>query len=174
MFAIAALPKSLRPPSHGAWFIRRLLAAAVALPLTACSVGPKYQRPSAPIPAAYKETPPENQKEAGEWKPAAPSDATPRGKWWEVYNDPELNALEEQVSLSNQNVLAAEAQFRAAKDAVRIARSALFPTVDAGISISGSRGSGASSSGVRANYSFPIDLSYQADVWGGIRRSVRA
>src|SRR6266568_3839468 len=141
---------------------------ALLLILSGCMVGPKYQRPSAPGSPAYKENPPDG------WKEAQPNDGVIRGKWWEVYNDPELNALEEQVSISNQNVLAAEAQFRAAKDAVRIARSALFPTVDAGISISGSRGSGASSSGVRANYSFPIDLSYQADVWGGIRRSVRA
>ncbi len=178
MFAIAALPKSLRPPSHGAWFIRRLLAAAVALPLTACSVGPKYQRPSAPIPAAYKETPPENQKEAGEWKPAAPSDATPRGKWWTVYNDPELNALEEQVSISNQNILAAEAQFRAARDAVRIARSGLFPTVSVSPSIVSSRAALTGTAGVqnfkpssRTAFNLPVDLSYQADLWGSIHSS---
>jgi len=149
---------------------------------SACSVGPKYQRPTAPVPAAYKEQPPDNSKVGAEWKPAQPNDGTVRGKWWEIYNDPQLNALEEQVSISNQNVLAAEAQFRAAKDAVRIARSGLFPTVTALPSIVNSRTSGTLSSdgvinfasGVRTNYNLPVDVSYQADVWGSIRHSVSA
>ena len=98
-----------------------------------CMVGPKYQRPSAPVSPAYKEPPPDG------WKEARPNDGVIRGNWWEIYNDPELNALEEQVSISNQNVLAAEAQFRAAKDAVHIARSALYPAIGAGPSISNSR-----------------------------------
>ena len=103
---------------------------------SACMVGPKYQRPTAPVPPAYKEPPPDNSKEMQGWKQAQPNDGAKRGKWWEIYNDPQLNALEEQVSISNQNVLAAEAQFREAKDAVRIARSGLFPAVTAGPSIS--------------------------------------
>ena len=94
-------------------------------------IGPKYQRPTAPVPPAYKEPPPDNSQEMQGWKQAQPNDGAKRGKWWEIYNDPQLNALEEQVSISNQNVLAAEAQFREAKDAVRIARSGLFPTVTA-------------------------------------------
>jgi NodT family efflux transporter outer membrane factor (OMF) lipoprotein len=146
----------------------RYFAPGIVLLLSGCMVGPKYQRPSAPGSPAYKEPPPDG------WKEAQPNEGIIRGKWWEIYNDQELNALEEQVSLSNQNVLAAEAQFRAAKDAVRIARSALFPSLDAGVSITSSRASGASSSGVRTSYSLPIDLSYQADVWGSIRRTVRA
>jgi outer membrane protein TolC len=88
-------------------------------------VGPKYQRPGAPAPPAFKEALP-----AG-WKEAQPNDGALRGKWWKVYNDPRLDALEDQVSISNQNVLAAEAQFRAAKAAVRVARAGLFPTVTA-------------------------------------------
>jgi NodT family efflux transporter outer membrane factor (OMF) lipoprotein len=108
------------------------------------------------------------------WKQAQPSEAAKRGKWWEIYNDPELNALEEQVSISNQNVLAAEAQFREAKFAVRIARSSLFPTVTVGPSIVNSR---APLTGVLTSttaYELPVDVSYQADIWGSIRRSVRA
>ena len=75
--------------------------------------GPHYQRPSAPVPQSFKEAPPEG------WKEAQPSDGVLRGKWWEIFGDPALNALEEQVSISNQNVLQAEAQFREAKAAVR-------------------------------------------------------
>jgi NodT family efflux transporter outer membrane factor (OMF) lipoprotein len=148
-----------------------LVLAGMALLSSACMVGPKYQRATAPVPPAYKETPPDNFKEMNGWKLAQPSDGAIRGKWWEIYNDPELNALEEQVSISNQNVLAAEAQFRAARDAVRIARSGLFPTVTTAPSIVNSR---TSSTGARTAYDVPVDLSYQADIWGGIRHSVGA
>ncbi len=144
-------------------------------------VGPKYQRPPAPVPQAYKETPPAGWKEAQSWKPAQPSEGAKRGKWWEVYNDPELNALEEQVSISNQNVLGAEAQFREAKFAVRIARSSLFPTASVNPSIVNSRAAVTGTAGnqafvpsSRTIYDLPGDLSYVADVWGSIRRSVTA
>src|SRR5579863_6660031 len=103
------------------------ILAGALLFLSACAVGPKYQRPTAPVPAAYKEAPPANAQEASDWKPSQPSDSAAKGKWWEVYHDPALNALEDQVSVSNQNILAAEAQYREARDAVRIARSGLFP-----------------------------------------------
>jgi NodT family efflux transporter outer membrane factor (OMF) lipoprotein len=182
ILAIAAPSRSIHRPSHRAWLSQRFLAAAVASLLTACSVGPKYKRPSAPVPAAYKETPPENAKEAGEWKPAEPSDAAARGKWWTIYNDPELNALEEQVSISDQNILAAEAQYRGARDAVRIVRSGLFSQITASPSIVNSRSSGTlttnSSSrfapGTRTDYNLPFSLSYEADIWGSIRRGVQA
>ena len=133
---------------------------------SACMVGPKYQRPGAPAPPAFKEAPP-----AG-WKEAQPNDGALRGQWWKVYNDPRLDALEDQVSISNQNVLAAEAQFRAAKAAVRIARADLFPTVTATPSATGS-GTGAAS-GVQHVYTIPIDAAYQIDIWGSIRRGVAA
>ena len=97
-------------------------ASALSASPPPASKSPPYQRPTAAVPPDFKEAPP-----AG-WKEAQPSDGALRGKWWEIYNDPALNALEEQVSISNQNVLQAEAQFREAKAAVRIARSALFPT----------------------------------------------
>ena len=96
--------------------------------LSACRVGPDYKRPPVETPSAYKELPPPNSPQASEWAPAQPNDAVARGKWWQFYNDPELNSLEEQVSISNQNVIAAEAQFREAKFAVKIARSNLYPT----------------------------------------------
>ena len=101
-----------------------------------------------------------------------------RGKWWEIFNDPELNELEEQVNLSNQNILAAEAQFRGAREAVRITRSGLFPTVCVNPSIISSRTSTPVSnnpvSGVRTAYILPFEVSYVADIWGSIRRSVTA
>ena len=133
---------------------------------SACMIGPKYQRPGAAAPPAFKEAPP-----AG-WKEAQPNDGALRGNWWKVYNDPRLDALEDQVSISNQNVLAAEAQFREAKAAVRIARAGLFPTVTAAPSATDS-GTGTPSS-VRRVYTIPVDLGYQIDVWGSIRRGVAA
>ena len=116
---------------------------------------------------AFKEAPP-----AG-WKEAQPNDGALRGKWWEIYHDPRFNALEDQVAISNQNVLAAEAQFHAAKASVRVARAGLFPTVTAAPSAADS-GAG-SASGVRGLYTLPIDLvAYQVDIWGSIRRGVAA
>jgi NodT family efflux transporter outer membrane factor (OMF) lipoprotein len=145
-------------------------------------VGPKYKRPPAPVPAAYKEAPPASFKDAGDWNPAQPNDGVPRGKWWEVYKDLQLNALEEQVSISNQNVLLAEAQFREAQEAARVARSSLYPTVSASPSISTARTSGTLfnvnagnlTSGERNTYDFPISISYLTDIWGSIRRNARA
>ena len=127
---------------------------------SACMIGPKYQRPGAAAPPAFKEAPP-----AG-WKEAQPDDGALRGQWWKVYNDPRLDALEDQVSISNQNVLVAEAQFREAQAAVRIARAGLFPTVSAAPSGTRSRTGGL--------YTIPVDLAYGIDVWGSIRRGVAA
>src|ERR1700712_3435432 len=99
-----------------------LLFSLSLLTAAGAAVGPNYKRPSAETPGAFKEAPPEG------WKRAQPSDAALRGKWWELFGDPALNALEEQVSVSNQNLAQAEAQFRGARAAVALARSGLFPT----------------------------------------------
>jgi NodT family efflux transporter outer membrane factor (OMF) lipoprotein len=156
----------------------RAFVVLAAFAAASCAVGPNYHRPSAPVAPAFKEPPPEG------WKHAEPIDAIPRGAWWEIYGIPELNALEDQVSVSNQNVLIAVAQYRQARDEVRLARSALFPTVSAAPSVIATRGnsaarsgsgavfSGAQQSGVVVDYSLPVDLAYQADVWGSVRRSV--
>ena len=146
--------------------LRVLGTVGLLLLANACMVGPKYQRPAAPAPVAFKEAPP-----AG-WKEAQPNDGALRGKWWEVYHDPRLNALEEQVAISNQNVLAAAAQFQAAKASVRVARAGEFPTLTAAPSATGS---GAGASGAKGLYTLPIDLvAYQVDIWGAIRRGVAA
>jgi NodT family efflux transporter outer membrane factor (OMF) lipoprotein len=160
------------------WTFCIALATATLILCNGCKVGPNYQRPTVPLAPAFKETMPDS------WKQAQPNAAIPRGKWWEIYNDPQLNALEEQVNISNQNVLLAEAQYRQARDQVRITRSALFPTVSVAPSIINSKTSAtlsgrqgvniATATAARTTYTAPADLSYQADVWGNIRRSVTA
>jgi NodT family efflux transporter outer membrane factor (OMF) lipoprotein len=155
---------------QGRRFSFTLLLGSILL-FSGCSVGPSYKLPPAPVPQAFKEAPPEG------WKEAQPNDAALKGKWWEVYNDPKLDALEEQVSISNQNVLAAEAQYRAARAEVQVARSALFPTVTAGPTATVQQGGttpAASAKGVFSAYQIPGDVSYQVDLWGSIRRGVRA
>lgn len=153
------------------------IVAAALLVSSGCMVGPSYRRPPAPVPAAFKEKPPEG------WKEAQPSDGQLKGKWWEIYSDPRLNALEEQVSVSNQNILQAEAQYRAARASVQIARAALFPTLTAGITSSaqkggatpaGAAGLGSTSKPIFTTYEVPFDVSWQPDLWGNIRRNVRA
>jgi NodT family efflux transporter outer membrane factor (OMF) lipoprotein len=123
------------------------------------------------VPQNFKEPPPEG------WKQAQPSDETLRGKWWEIFGDPALNALEEQVSISNQNVLQAEANFRAAVAAVRVARSALYPLVTGSPSVSGTQSSSrytAPPSSPFATLDLPVSASYTYDVWGSIHRSITA
>jgi NodT family efflux transporter outer membrane factor (OMF) lipoprotein len=132
----------------------------------ACLIGPKYQRPGAAAPPAFKEDLP-----AG-WKEAQPNDGALRGQWWKVYNDPRLDALEDQVCISNESVLAAEAQFREAKAAVHLARAGQFPTV--AVAPSATRSGTAAASRALSLYTIPFDFSYQIDVWGNIRRGVRA
>lgn len=167
---------------------RHIATLALAIFAAGCAVGPTYKRPPIAGTPAFKEAPP-----AG-WKEAEPNEGILRGRWWEIYNDPHLNDLVSKVELSNQNVIAAMAQYREAVDQVQIARAALFPTVTASPSavvtrgsslssrgqlISGSSGgttgtTGRSGSEVNVNYAMPFDISYQADVWGNIRRSVTA
>ncbi|MBV8732582.1 MAG: TolC family protein, partial [Acidobacteriia bacterium] len=157
-----------------------------------CNPAPKYSRPTFPAPPSYKEAPPDQYKEVAGWKIADPSDDKIRPKWWEMYNDPRLNELEEQVQISNQSITAAEANYRAARAVVVQARSALVPTVTAGPSITNSRisstrgalassgtrgtvgGGGAFGSGVITAYDLPIDVSYTVDLWHKVRNTVAA
>ena len=102
--------------------MRPLFSAGLTMLLLAgCTVGPKYVRPAADVPADYKDS--------GDWKAAQPSDEIAKGKWWEIYQDPELNSLEDQVEVSNQNLKAAQAQFAQARAALQITRAGSFPTV---------------------------------------------
>ena len=153
--------------------VKRHLAALLAFGMTACAVGPNYTRPEAEIPASFKEPPPEGNPAASPavWKPAEPGDDTHRGKWWEVFSDAQLNALEDGVNVSNQNIAQAEALFRGARANVRGARSEFVPTV------TGTAGFTRSQTGTNPpvnQYSLPLDLSYEIDVWGRVRRNVES
>jgi NodT family efflux transporter outer membrane factor (OMF) lipoprotein len=146
--------------------------------MAGCAVGPKYARPTVPTPPAYKEAAPQSLKQ-GDWKPAQPGDQNLRGKWWEIFGDPELDALEEQVTVSNQDLKAAEARFREARALVRFNRSAEYPTLAVGPSASyvkDSNNTPAFPTSVArtgsGDFALPFDLSYEIDLWGRIRRSV--
>jgi hypothetical protein len=117
---------------------------APVLFLAGCAVGPNYSRPAAIVVPANNPPPPDAFKEAqaAGLQPATPSDAFRKGAWWEIYNDADLNALEERVRIDNQNVLAAEANYREAKAVVRMARAGLFPTVTTGPAIGEAHSSG--------------------------------
>jgi NodT family efflux transporter outer membrane factor (OMF) lipoprotein len=147
--------------------VRGLLAPiALLLASSACALGPKYVRPQVPAPTAFRESAPEG------WARAQPADLAARGRWWQAFHESRLDALEEQVSISNQNVLAAAAQYRAARAAVRVTASSQLPTVT--VAPGATRAGGRASSGGRRSFQVPVDVSYQADVWGSIRRSVAA
>src|SRR5208337_2734401 len=112
--------------------------AAAGLLLAGCSIGPKYTRPSTPAVPAYKELGASNVVE-GSWKPAQPSDQAARGKWWESFQDPQLNQLEDKLNISNQNIVAAAANAQAARAMIREARAQYFPTLTANPGITNSR-----------------------------------
>ncbi len=163
---------------------RAISIACAFVCLSGCNVGPKYQKAPVETPPAYKE--------AGDWKVAQPQDAAARGKWWETFGDPQLNALEEQVNVSNQNIAAAAANFLSARALVKQARAQLFPSAATQPSItythqpfvvgapssSGSGGTSSSSnlfeSGTFAEYELPFDASWTLDLWGRIRNGVKA
>ncbi|MBA4418176.1 MAG: RND transporter [Syntrophus sp. (in: bacteria)] len=158
--------------------LHRLITRGVVLVITsvlisACAVGPDYVKPTAPVPDAYKEN--------KEWKVAEPKDDVLREAWWEVYNDPQLNALVEQVNISNQNIALAEAQFRQASALIQAARSSFFPTITANPSAVRSMRSGniGLTTGYQPDtdtlYTAPLNMvSWELDVWGRIRRTVEA
>jgi len=171
-----------------------LAALAVVLALCGCSVGPRYQTPTVQAPTSYKEPTAQTVYETEPWKMAQPSDATIPGKWWETFGDTELNSLEEQVSVSNQNVAAAAQNFLAARALVKEARAQYYPTVAAAPAITNARPSEAQFGGFKASggssgsssssstfvltsftgYSLPFDASWQPDFWGRVRNTVNA
>jgi NodT family efflux transporter outer membrane factor (OMF) lipoprotein len=172
-----------RKPVNG---MIRLGAAALLLSLPACVVGPKYHPPAPPAPAAvYKESPTQF-KETGDWTVALPADAKLRGKWWEIFNDPELNVLEEQLDINNQNIKQFFENFMEARAVVREARAQYFPTLSTAPSFTRSRTSGnlsttpvnTSNKGAEPQlqstiYSLPLEASWEPDLWGKVRNTVR-
>src|SRR5437773_4048019 len=146
--------------------------------LIGCSFAPKYQRPAVETPAAFKELTQQSSDATNLWKVANPSDDALRGKWWEMFTNVQLNALEEQVAVSNQNVAAAFANFLSARAMIKEARAQLFPTLTANPAVTRSRfaanQSGSSSSAATlTDYSLPLDASWQPDFWGRIRNTVK-
>jgi len=155
--------------------------ACLTVALCGCVVGPKYHAATPPPPAPnYKESPTQFQ-ENGNWTVAQPADAKLRGKWWELFNDPELNALEEQLDINNQNIKQFFENYMAARAIVREARSQYFPTLAAAPAISHARssanlgagsGTGSSTNLQSSTYSLPLDASWAPDIWGKVRNTV--
>jgi NodT family efflux transporter outer membrane factor (OMF) lipoprotein len=167
--------------------LRFTLTSLIALPilmlitLLGCTVGPRYVKASTPTPTAYKEQPPASDQGADQWQPASPADQASRGNWWEIFGDPELNGLEEQIATSNQTLKVAEARFREARAAIRFNRASQFPTISTSPSAAYAKDS-SYSPGLPSNvqqastgdFVLPLDLSYELDLWGRVRRTVAA
>src|SRR5579864_2846011 len=149
-----------------------LLLAAV-LQLAGCAVGPKYKTPATPAPPAYQEM--------GNWKTAQPNDHNLGGNWWELFQDSQLNSLEQQINVSNQNLKAATAQYQQARAALRYQRADYYPTITANPSATRSRYSNnrppqtSIFNGITFNdFTLPLDLSYQTNAWGRISSNVES
>ena len=152
----------------------RGLAALVitgTLLVAGCSVGPKYKTPTAPVPPAYKEV--------GNWKTAQPSEQEFGGNWWEIFQDPQLNQLEEQINVSNQNLKAAVAQYQQARAALRYSRADYYPTITTSPSatrerLSANRPASVGSGRTINDFVVPLDLSYQTNAWGRVSHNVES
>jgi len=162
-------------------FARTLVSLLLAGVLGGCALGPDYQRPELAAPAQFK------QVEG--WKAAAPADVLERGNWWALYGDAELNALAERLQLSNQNLAAAEAQYRQARALVRSARASFYPTLSgsAGVTRAGQGGgdstirtvdgvtvSGSGASSISKSYDLSLNAAWELDLWGKLRRGLEA
>jgi NodT family efflux transporter outer membrane factor (OMF) lipoprotein len=150
-----------------------IVASVGTLLFTGCAVGPKYRTPSLPTPPAYKEI--------GNWKTAQPNDNNLGGNWWEIFQDSELNALEQQINVSNQNLKAAVAQYQQSRAALRYVRADYYPTVTASPSATRERFSNnrpPASSGLDGltfnDFVLPLNLSYQVNAWGRVSRNVES
>lgn len=166
---ISALGKN-----RGRWLSAAGLLAMATL--TGCMVGPNYHRPSAPATPEFKE--------AAGWQPAHPADQAPpaiRAQWWSMFGDPELNTLEAQVAPANQSVKAAVAQYEQARAMVQYQHANLYPFLSAGVS--GTRQRGSENRPTYFNgfipnqfndFTLPLDVSWEPDLWGRVRRTVRA
>ncbi len=153
-------------PAIRCFYLTTLVASFM---ISACSVGPDYVKPTVETPAAFKE--------GDGWKQAQPADTLLKAKWWELFNDSDLNRLEEQVSVSNQNIALAAARFHQARALVEVAKSAYYPSMSVGASGTRSLGAtnaGRGQNGAQSDFQLPVNLSWELDVWGRIGRSVEA
>jgi NodT family efflux transporter outer membrane factor (OMF) lipoprotein len=161
--------------THAQTLTRRIAQAVLMgttiLFLAACAVGPKYKAPAVPAPPAYKEV--------GEWKTAQPSDQNLGGNWWEIFKDPQLNALEQQIDVSNQNLKTAVAQYQEARAALGYSRADYYPTVTTNPSAARQRYSSNRPLSIGNGKTFndfvvPIDVSYQVNAWGRVSKNVES
>ena len=159
------------------------LPATAVLILAGCRVGPVYHVPPATAqapPATYKEVPSQTQ-ESGDWKVAQPQDAMLRGKWWEIYNDQELNDLEDKVNVNNQNIKQFFENFMEARTLIAQARSQLYPTVSVGPGYTRSQASSNTGNSAATNITgkgsqlttLPLSVSWEPDLWGKVRNTIR-
>lgn len=188
MFTSASerLPRKARGTQRIASGAPLVFLLSSVLLLASCTVGPKYARPAVQTPPAYKEAS-VTEAAGANWAPAQPNDGAIRGNWWEIFNDPTLNELEEKAAASNQNIAAAAANFVAARALVRETRSQYFPTVGTAPSIVNERPSPAQFGGLQSgtasasgfavrsftDFSLPFDATWEPDLWGRVRSSVR-
>src|ERR1700730_4501029 len=159
-----------------------LLPATAALCLAGCMVGPRYHRPDAtpqPPPPSYKESPTQVQ-DAGPWKVAEPQDAMLRGKWWEIFNDPELNSLEDQLNINNQNIKQFFENFMEARTLVAEARAQLYPTLSTSpttyqrsrTSSNLTNSSSANTGRQSSTGTLGLAASWVPDLWGRVRNTI--
>lgn len=156
-----------------------LTIAFALLPLAGCMVGPNYKRPAAAVAPAFKEAPPPSFAAQDGWAPGQPSDAKLKGNWWTMFSDPQLNALEIEVDNANQTLKSAEANFRAARAQIGYSRSFEAPTIGVGASAGAVRDSANQpyfpstlANNGEGDFTLPVDLNYEIDLWGRIRRGV--
>ena len=166
-------PFRMQPSPHIRWLGSLVLLVATPLQFTGCAVGPKYKVPPVPAPPAYKEM--------GNWKTAQPNDQKLGGNWWEIFHDQQLNALEQQIDVSNQNLKAAVAQYQQSRAALRYVRADYYPTVTADPSATRERYSNnrppqsSTFDGLTFNdFVLPVNFSYQANAWGRVSRNVES
>jgi len=176
---------SVKEDSSGAPFVTRrqarhgwgrtMLASIGFISLAGCMVGPNYKKPAVPAPPAYSDS-----GHYGNWSAAAPADAADRGAWWLVYNDAQLNDLEQRCATANQQIAAALHTYEQAHDLVRINRSALFPSVSIGAGASRNDLSANRSSTTAAtrrdywDFLVPVNISWEPDLWGAVRRQIES
>jgi NodT family efflux transporter outer membrane factor (OMF) lipoprotein len=155
------------------------LVAGLGLALSGCRVGPQYVRPTVPMAPDFKEAPPESFTSVDGWKRAQPRDTKLKGNWWTLFNDPQLNALEAQIDPANQTLKEAEANFRAARAAVRFNKASEAPTIGVAPGIAAVRESNhqpylnlSGANPGEGDFALPFDLDYEIDLWGRVRRTV--
>ena len=164
---------TLRLATRVARLASLVLPLAGALLFTGCAVGPNYKAPDVPLPPAYKEM--------GNWKTAQPNDQNVSGNWWEIFQDPQLNALEQQINVSNQNLKATVAQYQQSRAALRYVRADYYPTVTTSPSATRQQYSNnrpPHTSGIDGltfnDFALPVSFSYQANVWGRVTKNVES